>query len=61
MSHNRFEAVQGAIKAAHEDYQKTEVPEYTPGQYAIVNALLVIASEIANLADQMTEAEEGKP
>ena len=43
---SRFDAVERAIRAAHEDYQKSG-DNYPQGHYAIVNALLIVASEIA--------------
>ena len=51
---SRFDAVERACDAAHEDYRKSG-DNYPRGHYAIVNALLIVASEIACLHDSLCE------
>jgi hypothetical protein len=63
---NRFKAMQGAIKAAADDYQNylradlrrpsdQDQKSYRAGDFAIVQALLVVASEIAALTDTLED------
>jgi hypothetical protein len=57
---NRFKAAQDAIQAAKDDYWNYDTSDaalksYTAGDFAIVQALLVVASEIAALTDTLEE------